>query len=269
MERKPWAIMVPCGWNSATSHGSAVVERYAAIADAWATRTSSSTTRTYTDGYVLRGMAFVVGGVYEETWAARYTNERWNDTANSVTARKTLATASGYGGSCSIRDHGYICNGLNWQTKMIRFCDIANAWTTRTSYGNRFYNCAGSARGFLFNEGGSASGHGRFDDIANTWTERTVVNSGQTPGIGANGFFMIGNKGRFCDIANAWTSRNWTNTRRGAVGYLDGRYYCAGYAGDLHDLQTNRYCDIADTTTLLNQSMSVQRKHFTGSDMAI
>lgn len=269
MARKPWAIMVACGLKSATSKSSNVVERYAAIANSWATRTSSSTARTYTDGYVLRGMAFVVGGVYEsETWTAKDTNERWNDTANAVTTRQTLATASGYGGSCSIRDCGYICNGFNWGTRMIRFCDIANAWTTRTSYGNRFYNCAGSARGFLFNEGGSASGHGRFNDIANAWTERTVINSGANPGIGANGFFMIGNKGRFCDIANAWTSRNWTNTRRGAVGYLDGRYYCAGYAGG-NDLQTNRYCDIADTTTLLNQSMSVQRRHFTGSDMAI
>jgi hypothetical protein len=197
------------------------------------------------------------------------TTERFDDTANSHTARASTTSRigpagyafNGYGFSTC----GYASGGsLSGITE--RFDDIANSHTARANATARTYLAGYAFNGYGFTScgyTGSGSGVGtteRFDDTANSHTARANATARYYLtgyAFGGYGFTscgytstQVGTTERFDDTANSHTARANATARRELAGYAFGGYgftscgYTSTYVGT-----TERFDDTANSHT--------------------
>jgi hypothetical protein len=193
------------------------------------------------------------------------TTQRFDDVANTHTARTDAASRGGLAGY-SLNGYGFTScgeSGGNVGTTE-RFDDVANTHTARASATARYLLAGYSLNGYGFTSCGSITVNvgttQRFDDVANTHTARTDAASRSSPaGYSLNGYGFtscgsaagtVGTTERFDDVANTHTARTDAAARYLLAGYsLNGYGFTScGYTTD-NVGTTERFDDVANTHT--------------------
>jgi len=225
--------------------------------------TNESTTRLKVR--INGGYGFTSGGYVPPN--AVGTTERFDDVANTHTARTALTTVRRYLSEYSLNGYGFTTCGYIAAVSAVteRFDDVANTHTARTDATARYTPAGYSLNNYGFTSCGfiaAVSGvTERFDDTANTHTARTGATARRfTNGYALNNYGFTsggliasptGITERFDDVANTHTARTALTTVRQSMGeYSTGGYgftscgYNAGYLGT-----TERFDDTANTHT--------------------
>jgi hypothetical protein len=195
------------------------------------------------------------------------TTERFDDTANSHTARAN-ATARYYLAGYAFGGYGFTTCGYTstYVGTTERFDDTANSHTVRANATARRSHAGYAFGGYGFTSCGyigSDPGVGtteRFDDTANSHTARanaTARRSLAGYAFGGYGFTscgyigsVVGTTERFDDVANSHTSRANATARYVLAGYAFGGYgfTSCGYIGSVVGT-TERFDDVANSHT--------------------
>jgi hypothetical protein len=194
------------------------------------------------------------------------TTERFDDTANSHTARANASARYNLAGY-AFNGYGFTSCGSGTGTTQ-RFDDVANSHTARANATARSYLTGYAFGGYGFTScghTGSGSGVGtteRFDDVANSHTARASATARrELAGYAFNGYGFtscgytgssVGTTERFDDVANSHTTRANATARRDLAGYAFNGYgfTSCGYTGSTPGSgTTERFDDTANSHT--------------------
>jgi hypothetical protein len=194
------------------------------------------------------------------------TTERFDDVANSHTARANATARYGLAGY-AFNGYGFTSCGSGTGTTQ-RFDDVANSHTARANATARSYLTGYAFGGYGFTScghTGSGSGVGtteRFDDVANSHTARASATARrELAGYAFNGYGFtscgytgssVGTTERFDDTANSHTTRANATARRDLAGYAFNGYgfTSCGYTGSTPGSgTTERFDDTANSHT--------------------
>jgi hypothetical protein len=205
----------------------------------------------------MQGYGFTSCGY---TTAAVGTTERFDDTANSHTARANATARNGLAGY-AFGGYGFTSCGSSTGTTQ-RFDDIANSHTARANATARNFLAGYAFGGYGFTSCGSSTGTTeRFDDIANSHTARANATARESLAgyaFGGYGFTScgyttaaVGTTERFDDTANSHTARANATARNFLAGYAFGGYgfTSCGKSGSTNVGTTERFDDIANSHT--------------------